>query len=276
MTDAIAGCARRPPIATFNNVTPRACANSSSASRRSKVSSVKTSSRPERRVPSGRVGAPAVLPREQSAREREVREHADPQALARRQQLFLSLAAQERVLVLRTYRPRKSLLTTERVDLLNLRGPEIRVPDVAHLSFAHELVERAERLLERRDPVGSVVLVEVDHVGSQALQRAFDRLADVLAGPARLGAVAHVTTELRRQKHAIAPALERFPEERLAAALIAVDVRGVEERHARVQRGIDHGTRSVEIETAAEVVAAEADNGDVWPFLAEAAGAHGR
>ena len=150
------------------------------------------------------------------------------------------------------------------------------MPDVAHLPFAHELVERAERLLERRDAVGGVVLVEVDHVGSQALQRAFDRLADVLAGTARLGAVAHVAAELRREEDPIAPALERFPEERLAAALIAVDVRGVEERHARVQRGVDDCTRPVEIDTAAEVVAAETDDRDVRAFLAEAACTHGR
>jgi len=150
------------------------------------------------------------------------------------------------------------------------------VPDVAHLPFAHELVERAERLLERRNAVGSVVLVEVDHVGSQPLQRAFDRLADVVPGTARLGAVAHVATELRREQGPIAPALEHFPEERLTAALIAVDVRRVEERHTRVQCAIDDCTRPFEIDPAAEVVAAEADDRDVWPFLAEAACTHGR
>ena len=150
------------------------------------------------------------------------------------------------------------------------------MPDVAHLPFAHELVERTERLLERRDAVGGVVLVEVDHVGSQALQRAFDRLADVLAGAARFGAVAHVATELRRKQDGITPALERFPEERLAAAPIAVDVRRVKERHARVHCGVDDCTRPVEINPAAEVVAAETDDRDVRPFLAEAACTHGR
>ena len=55
--------------------------------------------------------------------------------------------------------------------------------------FAHELVERAEGLRDRRDPVGPVVLVEVDPVGPQALQRRLHRPADVLpraaVGPAR-------------------------------------------------------------------------------------------
>ena len=39
--------------------------------------------------------------------------------------------------------------------------------DVAHLALAHELVHRAERLLDRRHAVGPVVLVEVDVVGAE-------------------------------------------------------------------------------------------------------------
>ena len=56
----------------------------------------------------------------------------------------------------------------------------------------HELVERAERLLERRHPVGAVVLVEVDPIGLQPSQRRLDRFADVGARPTGRLAVAEV------------------------------------------------------------------------------------
>src|SRR5258705_12849742 len=98
------------------------------------------------------------------------------------------------------------------------------MPDVSHLPFADELVERAERLLERRQVVRGVVLVEIDVVGAQPLQRSPHCLADVIARTARLRAVAHVTAELRRKHDAVAASLEHLAEERLAAALAAVDV----------------------------------------------------
>ena len=132
--------------------------------------------------------------------------------------------------------------------------------DVARLPLAHELVERAERLLERRDVVRSVVLVEIDDVGAQPLERRVDRLADVRARTTRLGSVAHVAAELRGEHDAVAPALECLAEERLAAALVSVDVGGVEERHARSKCRVDDGARAFEIHAHAEVVATEADN----------------
>ena len=68
--------------------------------------------------------------------------------------------------------------------------------------------------------------------------------------------------ELRRKRDVIAPATQRAPEERLAEA-VAIDVRGVEERHLGVQRGVDDGTRRVLVDAAPEVVAAEADHRDL-------------
>ncbi len=46
--------------------------------------------------------------------------------------------------------------------------PKLRRADEPHLALGDELAQRAERLLDRRDPVGAVVLVEVDPVGAEA------------------------------------------------------------------------------------------------------------
>src|SRR5262249_28582231 len=68
---------------------------------------------------------PLVLACQQAAREREVRQHAGPEALARREQLLLYVASQQRVLVLRAHRHSQSAVATDRVDLLHLPRLEI-------------------------------------------------------------------------------------------------------------------------------------------------------
>src|SRR5262249_5133007 len=95
----------------------------------------------------------SVLAGEQAAGEREVRQDAEAEPLADGQQILLWIPVQERVAVLGTDGPRPAVLTCESVDLRHLRGFEVRVPEVAHLSLADELVERAERLRERRHAV---------------------------------------------------------------------------------------------------------------------------
>ena len=79
-------------------------------------------------------------------------------------------------------------------------------------------MQRLERLGDRGHAVGLVVPVVVDHVGPQAPQRRLDRLADVLARPARTLAVAHVHPELGREHDLVAPALQDLAEELLAVA----------------------------------------------------------
>ena len=59
----------------------------------------------------------------------------------------------------------------------------------------------------------------------------------------------------------IAATLQHAAEDLLAAARVAVDVRGVEERDARVERRVDDGPRRFLVEPAAEVVATEPDDG---------------
>src|ERR1700689_2118480 len=50
---------------------------------------------------------------------------------------------------------------------------EIRDADIAHLAAAHELIERSKRLIERRESVPFVQLVEIDVVGFEPGQTGF-------------------------------------------------------------------------------------------------------
>ena len=152
--------------------------------------------------------------------------------------------------------------------------------DVADLALGDEVVERRERLLDRRDRVGLVQLVEVDPVGPQAAQRRLDGEPDVAARPAhapvRTVRAGHVHAELGGEHDLVALALERLAHQRLGEpALRAVDVGGVEEGHAGVDRGADHRVRpscvSDRRACAAEVVAAEADGRDDESGVSEGA-----
>src|SRR5206468_1018323 len=102
---------------------------------------------------------------------------------------------------------------------------------------------------------------EVDVVHPQAVERRAQRPSRVLARAVE--PVAHVVAELRRQNDAVTAALEHLTEEALAVPAIAVDVGRVEEGDARVEGGIDDLTRPLQVEAAAEVVAAEADLRDL-------------
>ena len=97
-------------------------------------------------------------------------------------------------------------------------------------------------------------VVEIDVVGAQALERAFDRRTN---GGGRAVARLAAPAELRGEHDLVAPTVEDLAEEALAVAPVPVHLGGVEERDPDVQRGVDHGARGVEVDPAAEVVAAE-------------------
>ena len=184
ITEQTAGCAARPPIATSSRLSPCSAAKPASASIRSQRSS-ETSGRPAQPRALGRRLAAAVLAGQEAAREREVRDQPDPE-LARRPGAARS-RPRARARSTRSGRRRsvRARARPRRVRLADLRGREVRGADVAHLPSRHELVQRAQGLLDRRDPVRPVVLVEVDVVGAEPLQRGLDRAADVAGCAAR-------------------------------------------------------------------------------------------
>ena len=107
------------------------------------------------------------------------------------------------------------------------------------LPSRHQLGQRADGLLDRRVRVDAVLVVEVDVVGAEPLQRALDRAAHVLGRavehPVRRSSVGvrampnfvAITTSSRRPAIA-AP-------EQLLVRVRAVDLGGVEEGHARAR-----------------------------------------
>jgi len=105
-----------------------------------------------------------------------------------------------------------------------------------------------------------VQLVEVDPVGPKPAQRRRDRAADERRRAATAGI--HRPAELRREDDLVAPPLDRAADELLAPA-VAVDVRGVEEGHALLERGVDHRARGVLVDPTSEVVATEPDDRDL-------------
>ena len=61
----------------------------------------------------------------------------------------------------------------------NLPGGEGRAADVADLALPHEIVQRAQRFLDRRSRVGDVLLIEVEIVGPEAPEARLDGVHDI-------------------------------------------------------------------------------------------------
>ena len=121
----------------------------------------------------------------------------------------------------------------------DLAGRERRGADVADLALVDEVGERAEGLLDVGVGARAVDLVEVDPVGVQAAQRVLDRPDDPAPGAALpVGVLAHGAVELGGQDDVVAAALEGLADDLLGLAL-GVDVGGVDEVDAGVQRGVD-------------------------------------
>jgi hypothetical protein len=122
-------------------------------------------------------------------------------------------------------------------------------------------------------------LVQVDVVGAQPLERLLNRDLDVV--PSALGAggraVTHVdllVAEFRGQHHLVAPATQDLAEREFRAALRPVHLRRVEQRDARLDRGVHHGPRAGHVEPAAEVVAAQSHYGHKQSRVTQSSIAH--
>ena len=122
-----------------------------------------------------------VAPGEHAAGQRVVADHADPLIQDQREQLRFDVAEQEIVARLHAVEARQTQSVTDPQPLGQQPGGIVGAADIAHFAAVHQVIQRPQRLIERRLGVGGVHLVEVDIVGLQAAQAGLDRLEDVLA-----------------------------------------------------------------------------------------------
>jgi hypothetical protein len=120
-----------------------------------------------------------------------------------------------------------------------------------------QVLQRTQRLLDRRHRVRAVQHVDVDVVGAEPPQAGLDRGHDVAArGVLRRDPRRHRHAELRAQHDLLAALAEDPAEVVLGAAELAVDVRGVEEGRAELDSLVDDRARRLEVEPFGEIVAA--------------------
>ena len=165
----------------------------------------------------------------------------------------------------------------------HLPGRMVGQGDVAELALPDQVVVDRERLLQRRVRVGEVSVVEVDAVGAQPAQALLDLLDDVPARQAgvrveaplpRLGGQHHLVTAVRRGRGRGSPRRTRARDAGGEAGPVerrrrAVNVGGVEEVDAEVQRRAHDGVGVLGARGDAEGGRANADPGDADPGRAE-------
>ena len=112
---------------------------------------------------------------------------------------------------------------------------QTEMPDLA---FANQIADRARDVFDRHVRIDAMLIEQIDSVGLEPLQRCLGHVADV-GGPAveaRLLAVLELEAELRGDDDLIANRSERLSDEFFVRER-PVRFCGVEERHARVDRG---------------------------------------
>ena len=209
----------------------------------------------------------AVLPGQPASRERRERREAEAELGERGEQLALGLPFEQAVGVLHPAEAGAAVPVAqpERVD--ELPGGHVARADVVDRPCAHEVVERAERLVERRVRVGLVREEQVEMARAEALQAPLDLALQVPAREAVVvRAVADGVERLARQQHLVAHrrALAGQPAaDRRLAAPTAVGVCRVEDVDAEVERGVHDPRRLVVVLALAEERGRRSDASEV-------------
>ena len=180
-----------------------------------------------------------IVAGEEPAAQRRVGHEPDAELAQQRQHLRLGVARPQRVL---------RLQRGDRVDGVGAADrvrPGLGQADVADLALGDELGQGADGVLDRRVRVDAVLVVEVDVVGAEPLQRTLDRGADVRGTAVevpRAAAGVGDEAELRRQHDLVAAVLDGAADEFLVGVR-PVDLGGVDERDAQVERPVDRADR---------------------------------
>jgi len=199
---------------------------------------------------------------EHAAAERGVRHQADAEPADRRQDLVLEVAGEQRPLALEGGDRVHGVGATDRV------GGGFGEAQVADLARLDELLHRADGLLDRDRGVHAVLVVEVDVVDTEALERGVAGGADVRraavdADPAAVGVA--LVAELGGELDLVAAAGDRLADELLVGEG-PVHVGRVEEGDAQVEGAVDGPDAGGLVAGAVELRhphAAEAEGGDL-------------
>src|SRR5581483_7759258 len=203
----------------------------------------------------------AVASREEPATERTVGDERDPELAAQREQFVFRIAAPHRVLGLQ----RRDRMHRRRAP--DRRRSRLRQAEETNLAGAHEIRHRADRLFDRDVRVDAVLVIEIDRVDLQALQRRVARLADVLrrsVDAEELALLAAHVPELRRDDDGVAAAADRAADEPLVRER-TVHVGRVEKVDPEIDRAMDRRDRFLVVAAGVELRhphAAETDGGD--------------
>ena len=205
---------------------------------------------------------------QEAAPERAVGDERDPELADRGEQLGFRIAAPQRVLSLQR---RNRMHGVSAANGLRRRFGQAEIP---HLAGGHELGHRADRLLDRRVRVDAVLVVDVDGVDAEPLQRRVARLAHVLrpAVDAEERAVLGADVAELRGEHHLVAAIANGPADQTLVGERAVDVGRVQEIDAEIDRAVNGRDRSLVIGPAVEVGhahAAEPDRRNVRTVAAE-------
>ena len=111
----------------------------------------------------------------------------------------------------------------------------------AHVAGLHQVGDRADRVFDRHRRIEPRRAVDVDVIDAEPRQAVREEVlhrggARVEAEPAAVGAAQGA--ELHREQGLVAPAAQRAADEQLVVAH-AVEVAGVEQRDAAIERGVD-------------------------------------
>ena len=211
---------------------------------------------------------------EQAGVERAVRDQADAEAAQRGDHLQLHGPHGEVVQALLRRQAHEVACRGGALGEGHVPGGEVAAADVADLALADQLLHRLPDLLPRRRPVDVVHLIQVDVIGLQPPQARLAGPPDVVGRqPAVVRAESHRLVHLRGQDDVVAvPAALQPPADGLlrdAVPLLhvrrlraAVDVGGVEEVDARIDRGVHDREAARLVHGETEVHRAEADPAD--------------
>jgi hypothetical protein len=109
-----------------------------------------------------------------------------------------------------------------------------------------------------------VQLIKIDPISLQPSQARFERLRDITPRcAAQFSGIVHRQAEFRRQHDVLAACTQNLAQNLFRAAFVAVDIGGVDQRDAEIERAMNDKARAFEIGAAAEIIGAEADEGNL-------------